>query len=251
MTTVSNLRPALAASKTGMSSEVGCEPLAAICAWTNSMWSSISTLATFSFAISSASGSTSTEVTELCNGILSSHCTSACLLSPGVRDSLGSHHDRGYAKDRASATEIENVTLVDVVERRRGRVDHPRGEMSRGHILFEFALLPVNGQLHSLSLKSSRRRTFGSANPFRGCSSAGTSRGSAEPDYTVHHNWRLLPASNSFSFIAAEARLVGAARETVVGGREDAVDEFLDEAVQAAMAVEIVAAEQHDHAEYS
>lgn len=60
------------------------------------------------------------------------------------RDSLGSHHDRSDTEDCASATEIENVTLVDVVEGSRGRVDHPRGEMGRSHILFEFALLPTD-----------------------------------------------------------------------------------------------------------
>ena len=53
------------------------------------MWSSISTLATFSLAISSASGSTSTEVTELCNRILLlSLWTFACLLAPGVATHL-------------------------------------------------------------------------------------------------------------------------------------------------------------------
>lgn len=46
--------------------------------------------------------------------------------------------------------------------------------------------------------------------------------------------WACLPASNSFSFMAAGALLVRAVMETVVVGLQDAFDEFFDEAVQPA-----------------
>lgn len=248
MTTVSNLRPALAASKTGMFGEVGCAPLAAICAWTNSMWSSISTLATFSLAISSASGSTSTEVTEL-DSLESAGAQP--LASPEPRDSLGSHHDRGDAEDRASATEVENVTLVDVVERSRGRVDHPRGEMCRSHILFEFALLPTNGQVHSLSLRIVHAANLWlceSLQRLQFCRKSreigGVRSGSAS---------ELLGTLTGFQLfqLHCDRSSAGPCGDRV-GGLQDAVDEFLSRRrCRLLMPMEIVAAEQHENVQYS
>ena len=111
--------------------------------------------------------------------------------------------------------------------------------MSRSHILFEFALLTTNGQLHSLSPKTVQAANLWLCESFQRLQfCTATSRGLAGSGRAVHPScWACLPASNSFSFMEARALLVRAEIETAVVGLQDAVDKFFYEAVQDADAL--------------